>query len=72
MPKEQIKFYRHLGARLFQARLDAKLEQKEVAVKIGKTQSYISKVESGDIKIDSYNLYLLATLYRKSVEYFFS
>jgi ribosome-binding protein aMBF1 (putative translation factor) len=52
--QDQIKFYRKLGAKILQARIDAGLEQGEVAVKIGKTQSYVSKVESGDIKVDLY------------------
>ena len=66
----QTKFYRKLGAKLVQARLDAGKEQKEVALHISKTQSYISKIENGDVKIDPYTLVLLAKFYKKSIQYF--
>jgi len=59
-----LKFYRRLGATLTNARLDAGLEQSEVAEKIEKSQSYISKIEGGDIKIDLYTLNQLLKLYK--------
>lgn len=68
--KDQIKFYRKLGAKILQARIDSGMEQSEVASKIGKTQSYISKVESGDIKVDLYTLTLIIKVLKKSIGYF--
>ena len=68
--QDQNKFYRKLGAKILQARIDSGLEQGEVAVKIGKTQSYVSKVESGDIKIDLYTLTVLAKVLKKPIGYF--
>ena len=42
--------------RLKKARLDAGLDQVEVAEKLGKTQSYVSKIESGKGVLMCYNL----------------
>lgn len=42
----------HLAALLRQVRLDAALTQLQVAKKIGQTQSYVSKYESGEQRLD--------------------
>lgn len=42
----------HLAALLRQVRLDAELTQLQVAEKIGQTQSYVSKYESGEQRLD--------------------
>lgn len=68
--EEQTKFYRILGAKLVQARLEAGKDQTTVANQIGKTQSYISKIENGDVKIDPYTLVILAKFYKKPIPYF--
>jgi transcriptional regulator with XRE-family HTH domain len=70
--QDQTKFYRRLGAKILLARIDTGLEQAYVAAQIGKTQSYVSKVENGDIKIDLYTLSLLAKVLRKPIGYFMS
>lgn len=41
-----------LAALLRQVRLDANLTQLKVAEKIGQTQSYVSKYESGEQRLD--------------------
>ena len=41
-----------LSALLRQIRLDASLTQLQVAEKIGQTQSYVSKYESGEQRLD--------------------
>lgn len=41
-----------LAALLRQARLDADLTQSQVADRIGQTQSYVSKYESGEQRLD--------------------
>jgi transcriptional regulator with XRE-family HTH domain len=42
----------HLAALLRQVRLDANLTQSQVADKIGQTQSYVSKYENGEQRLD--------------------
>ena len=44
--------YKKLIERLKQARLDAGLSQQVVADELNKPQSYVSKVESGDRRLD--------------------
>ena len=56
--------------RLILARKEAKLTQKEVALHLSFTQSFISKIESGQRKIDVILLKQLADLYNKKVDYF--
>lgn len=43
---------RHLAALLRQVRLDAALTQAQVAERIGETQSYVSKYENGEQRLD--------------------
>lgn len=56
--------------RLRQARTEAGLTQAEVAAKLGCTQSWISKVENGELRVEAIWLNRLAKLYRKDVNYF--
>ena len=56
--------------RLKKARLDACLGQIEVAEKLGRTQSYVSKIESGQRRFDVLQLKEFAKLYKKSLDYF--
>jgi len=56
--------------RLKQARLEAGVGQIEVAKKLGRTQSYISKIESGQRRFDVLQLKEFAKLYKKSLDYF--
>jgi transcriptional regulator with XRE-family HTH domain len=56
--------------KLIKAREDAKLTQKQVAQKLGHTQSFISKIESGQRRVDVVLLKDLANLYNKDVLYF--
>jgi transcriptional regulator with XRE-family HTH domain len=43
---------RHLAALLRQIRVEAKLTQNQLADRLGQTQSYISKYESGEQRLD--------------------
>lgn len=56
--------------KLLTARLEAKLSQIEAAQKLGKSQSYISKVESGQRLIDIVELKQFSALYNKPINYF--
>ena len=64
--------HRNIVERLKQARLNAGLSQVDVAKKIGRTQSYVSKIESGQRRFDVLQLKDFAKLYNKSVSYFIS
>ena len=55
---------------LKKARIDAGLGQVEVAKKLGKTQSYLSKIESGQRRFDVLQLKEFAKLYKRPLEYF--
>ena len=59
-----------LTKKLIEARKNSNFSQKEVAEKLERTQSYVSKVESGQLKIDVIELKKFAKLYNKRIEYF--
>ncbi len=56
--------------RLKQARNDANFDQKEVANLLGVSQSYISKVEAGQRRIDVIQLKKFAQVYTKKLSFF--
>jgi transcriptional regulator with XRE-family HTH domain len=62
--------YKKFLGRLKQARLDGGLSQVEVAEKLGKPQSYVSKCESGERRVDFIELLVFAEIYRKPIEFF--
>lgn len=62
--------YRTLIGRLRRARTDAGLTQAQVAAELGRPQSFISKCESGERRIDPVELELLARLYGKPLPFF--
>lgn len=62
--------HKDLVIQLKKAREKAGLSQVEVAKKLGKSQSYISKLESGQRKIDVIQLRELAKMYKKEINYF--
>ena len=71
MPKSiYSKDYRNVIEKLKKARLDAGLKQSEVAQKLKKPQSYISKIEIGERRIDIAELKELAKIYKKDITYF--
>lgn len=73
MPKLEPKHgpaYRALADRLRQARSEAGLTQQEVARKLGKPQSFISKCETGERRLDLLELGAFARLYGKPLAYF--
>jgi DNA-binding transcriptional regulator YiaG len=67
---EKRRHYRALLNRLKQARKAAGLTQAQVARKLSKPQSFVSKFESGERRIDFVELQYLAKLYRKPISFF--
>ena len=59
-----------LVSKLVQARKELGLLQEEVAEKLGRTQSYVSKIESGQRRLDIVQLKEFAKIYKKKVEHF--
>ncbi|MBI4684175.1 MAG: helix-turn-helix transcriptional regulator [Nitrospirae bacterium] len=55
---------------LKRARIEAGMTQAEVAKRIGKPQSYISKCESSERRLDVIELIQLAKLYKKPLSFF--
>ncbi|OIO31934.1 MAG: hypothetical protein COS28_03255 [Nitrospirae bacterium CG02_land_8_20_14_3_00_44_33] len=64
------KEYEYVLGQLKTARVEAGLTQKDVAEKLGKPQSYISKCESGERRLDIVELNRLAKLYKKPLPFF--
>ena len=64
------KAHKRLIKRLIHARKKAGLNQTEAAKKLGRTQTYLSKIEVGQRKIDVLELKRLAKIYKKPVIYF--
>jgi len=66
----QTKEHKHMIEQLKAARDESGYDQETVAEKLGKTQSYISKIESGQRRVDVVQLKQFAEVYGKSLAYF--
>jgi len=64
------KDHKFLVEQLKKARNEAGLGQKDAAEILCKTQSYLSKIESGQRRIDVIQLKEFARVYKKPLEYF--
>ncbi len=64
------KEYKTFIEKLIKARLATGLRQIDVAKKMKRPQSYISRVESGEYRIDLLEIKNFAKLYKKDVKYF--
>ncbi len=64
------KDYEKVIGKLREARLEAGMSQVDVAKAMNRPQSYLSKVECGDQRIDIIELKILANIYKKSINYF--
>jgi transcriptional regulator with XRE-family HTH domain len=62
--------YRRFLVRLRSAREQAALTQVEVAERLGRPQSYVSKCESGERRLDVIELAEFARLYGKRLDFF--
>jgi len=71
MPKSiYSKEYRKVVDRLKKARQESGLIQTEVAKKLGKPQSFVSKVERGERRLDVAELKQFADIYKKPLDFF--
>ncbi|MEA3493758.1 MAG: helix-turn-helix transcriptional regulator [Candidatus Margulisiibacteriota bacterium] len=64
------KEHKKIVDRLKQARNEAGFDQNEVADRLNKSQSYLSKIELGQRRIDIIQLRELASIYGKDVSFF--
>lgn len=64
------KGHKALVAKLIKARKDADLLQEDAAKALGRTQSYISKIEAGQRRIDLIQLKEFAKIYKKDLDFF--
>lgn len=62
--------YQRFLARLREARRQAGLTQAEAARRLGKPQSFLSKCESGERRVDFVELLALAELYGVDMSFF--
>jgi transcriptional regulator with XRE-family HTH domain len=70
MPAIWAPEYRFMLARLRQARREAGMTQAEVGQRLGLRQAFISKLESGERRIDPVELARFAEIYGKPVAWF--
>ena len=66
----RTKEYADFVGKLREARLEAGLRQIDVAKKLKRTQSYVSRVEVGEQRLDILELKKFAELYKKDLHYF--
>ena len=62
--------YKSVLKKLKMARIEAGLTQVDVVQKLKKPQSYISKIERGERRVDIAELSILAKIYKKPLDYF--
>lgn len=70
MPATNRPQYQRFLKRLRAARLAAGLTQAEVAARLRRPQSYVSKCEAGERRVDAVELAEFAQLYEKRVGFF--
>jgi transcriptional regulator with XRE-family HTH domain len=66
----RTKEYQDFAERLRKARLEAGLTQVETAKKLQRPQSYVSKAEAGEQRLDIVEIKKFANLYQKDINYF--
>jgi transcriptional regulator with XRE-family HTH domain len=62
--------YKIVISRLVEARNQCGLMQVDVAEKLKKPQSYVSKIERGERRVDVAELSILAKIYKKNLSFF--
>ena len=66
----RTKEYANFIERMKKARIEAGLRQIDVAKKMKRPQSYISRVESGEYRLDILEVKKFASIYKKDINYF--
>jgi transcriptional regulator with XRE-family HTH domain len=66
----RTKEYQNFALKLKNARLEAGLTQVDASKKLKRPQSYISKAEAGEQRLDVVELQKFAKLYNKNINYF--
>ena len=64
------KDHKYTIEQLKKARIEAGLDQADVAKLLGKTQPHISKIEAGQRRLDITQFKDFAKIYKKSLDYF--
>ena len=64
------KDHKFIIEQLKKARIEAGFDQEKVAELLGKTQSYVSKIEAGQRRIDIIQLKEFSKIYKKDINYF--
>ena len=59
-----------LVSKLIRARKERDIRQGDVAKLLGRTQSYVSKIESGQRRVDIIQLKEFAKIYKKDISFF--
>lgn len=72
MDGHYVQKYRELLDRLRAARLETGLSQEEVAERLGTSQSFVSRSETGERRMDVIELQVFAAIYQKPMSYFLS
>jgi transcriptional regulator with XRE-family HTH domain len=62
--------HKALVAKLIKAREERNFTQEDVAKLLGRTQSYVSKIEAGQRRIDIIQLKEFAKIYKKDLKFF--
>lgn len=62
--------YHRFLVRLKQARLEARLTQVQVAKRLGRTQAYVWKCESGERRVDAVEMHAFIRIYHKPFTFF--
>ena len=68
--KDYVRKYQDFLRRLKAARDEAGMKQEDVARALGKPQSFVSKCESGERRVDFIELSQFAALYKKPISFF--
>jgi len=64
------KDHKFIIEQLKKARIEAGFDQEKVAELLGKTQSYVSKIEAGQRRIDVVQLKEFSKIYKKDLDFF--
>ena len=66
----RTKEYQSFAEKLRKARIQAGLTQVQVSKKLKRPQSYVSKAEAGEQRLDIVEIKKFAELYKKDISYF--